>query len=57
MNKKEYQKPAMQLITLQQQAHLLAGSGNASLTSTRTNLGADDFEFVGSDENYGGDAR
>ena len=47
----------MQLITLQQQAHLLAGSGNASLTSTRTNLGADDFEFVGSDENYGGDAR
>ena len=27
MTKKDYQKPTMQVVKLQQQAHLLAGSG------------------------------
>ena len=48
----------MRVIMLQQQAHLLTGSGNGPLISTKTNLGVnDDFEFVGSDEDYTGGAR
>ena len=58
MNKKEYEKPAMRVIILHQRAHLLTGSGNGPLISTKTNLAVnDDFEFVGSDEDYTGGAR
>jgi len=35
MNKKDYQKPAMRVVLLQHQQHLLAGS---IFTTTRTNL-------------------
>ena len=53
-----YQKPAMRVIMLQQQAHLLTGSGYGKFTTTSTNLDVnDDFEFVGSDEDYTGGAR
>ena len=55
MNKKEYEKPAMRVVILHQQAHLLAGS---NFTTTSTNLDPeDDFIFEGSDENYTGGAR
>ena len=51
MNKKEYQKPAMRVVLLQQHAHLLAGSNK--FTTTSTNLDEDDdFNFGGSDEGY-----
>ena len=53
-----YQKPAMRVIILHQRAHLLTGSGYGKFTTTSTNLvDDDDFEFVGSDEVYPGDAR
>ena len=43
---------------IQHQTHLLAGVGNGPLISTKTNLAVnDDFEFVGSDEDYTGGAR
>ena len=32
MNKKDYQKPAMRVVLLQQQAHLLAGSNELNAT-------------------------
>ena len=32
MNKKDYQKPAMRVVLLQQQAHLLAGSNKLNAT-------------------------
>ena len=55
MNKKEYEKPAMQVVMLQQQAHLLTVS---KFTTVSTNLDDDDdFIFVGSDEGYTGGAR
>ena len=58
MNKKKYEKPAMRVIILHQQAHLLTGSGGDTFTKTSTNLVDDDgFEFVGSDEGYTGGAR
>ena len=52
-----YQKPAMRVIVLQQRAHLLTGSGGDTFTKTSTNLGDDDFIFVGSDEGYTGGAH
>ena len=52
-----YQKPAMRVIILHQQAHLLTGSGYGKFTTTSTNLVDDDFIFEGSDENYTGGAR
>ena len=52
--KRMYQKPAMQVAILHQQAHLLTGS---NFTTTSTTLGEDDFIFVGSDEGYTGGAR
>ena len=39
MKKKEYQKPAMRVVKLQQQAHLLAGS---IFTTTSTNFADED---------------
>ena len=57
MNKKEYEKPAMQVIILHQRAHLLTGSGYGKFTTTSTNLVDDDFIFEGSDENYTGGAH
>ena len=57
MNKKEYEKPAMRVIILHQRAHLLTGSGYGKFTTTSTNLGDDDFIFVGSDEGYTGGAH
>ncbi len=36
MKRKDYEKPTMQVVKLQQQCHLLAGSGVAS---TRTGYG------------------
>ena len=47
MKKKEYQKPAMRVVKLQQQACLLTGS---IFTTTSTNLSDEDFE----DLIYGG---
>ena len=32
MKRKDYLKPTMQVVELQQQAHLLAGSGNVQAT-------------------------
>ena len=46
MKKKEYQKPAMRVVKLQQQAHLLAGS---IFTTTSTNLADEDEDLI-----YGG---
>ena len=58
MNKKKYEKPAMRVIILHQQAHLLTGSGYGKFTTTSTNLVDDDaIEFVGSDEDYTGGAH
>ena len=55
MNKKEYEKPAMRVVILHQQAHLLAGS---NFTTISTNLDpVDNFIFTGSDEGYTGDAH
>jgi len=42
MKKKEYQKPAMRVVKLQQQARLLTGS---IFTTTSTNL-ADEDEYL-----------
>ena len=56
MNKKDYQKPAMRVVMLQQQTHLLAGSDTFS--TTNTNLTGDDvIDFGGSDAGYTGGAR
>jgi hypothetical protein len=50
-----YQKPAMGVVILHQQAHLLAGS---NFTTISTNLDSeDDFIFGGSDEGYTGGAH
>ena len=46
MKKKEYQKPAMRVVKLQQQAPLLAGS---IFTTTSTNLADEDEDLI-----YGG---
>ena len=56
MNKKDYQKPAMRVVMLQQQTHLLAGS--YGVNSVDSNLDEeDDFIFGGSDTVYTGGAR
>ena len=56
MKKQAYQKPAMRVVELQQQARLLAGSDTFNATST--NLGnGDDFIFDGSDSDYTGGGR
>ena len=53
-----YQKPAMRVVILHQQAHLLTVSGNGKFTTTSTNLDPeDDFIFVGSDAGYTGGAH
>ncbi len=41
MKKKEYQKPAMRVVKLQQQTYLLTGS---IFTTTSTNLADEDLE-------------
>jgi hypothetical protein len=46
MKKKEYQKPAMRVVKLQQQARLLTGS---IFTTTSTNLADEDEDLI-----YGG---
>jgi len=46
MKKKEYQKPAMRVVKLQQQPRLLAGS---IFTTTCTNLADEDEDLI-----YGG---
>ena len=51
MKKKEYQKPAMRVVKLQQQARLLAGSNEVQ------SLRGGYFNYGGSDEDYDGDAR
>ena len=56
MNKKDYQKPAMRVVLLQHQQHLLAGSGTFTTTSTNLDDG-DDFIFGGSDTGYTGGVR
>ena len=43
MKKKEYQKPAMRVVKLQQQARLLAGS---IFTTTSTNLTDEDEDLI-----------
>ena len=56
MNKKDYQKPAMRVVLLQHQQHLLAGS--YGVNSVDSNLeDEDDFIFGGSDTGYTGGAR
>ena len=37
MTKKDYQKPAMQVVKLQQRTHLLEASRNASVSATMEN--------------------
>lgn len=49
--KKTYEKPAMRVVLLQQQQHLLSGSNEVQ------SLRGDYFDYGGSDENYDGDAR
>ena len=56
MNKKDYQKPAMRVVLLQHQQHLLAGS--YGVNSVVSNLDdPDDIIFAGSDTGYTGGAR
>ena len=49
--KKTYEKPAMCVVLLQQQQHLLSGSNEVQ------SLRGGYFDYGGSDENYDGDAR
>ncbi len=49
--KKNYQEPAMRVVLLQQQQHLLSGSNEVQ------SLRGGYFDYVGSDEDYDGDAR
>ena len=45
MTKKDYLKPTMQVVKLQQQAHLLAGSGQVQATrDSYGNATTDDWE-------------
>ena len=39
MTKKDYQKPTMQVVKLQQQAHLLAGSGQEVQATMKAHTG------------------
>jgi hypothetical protein len=55
MNKKEYEKPTMLVVKIQHRGMLM--TSDPVVRSTSTNLGDDDFEFVGSDASYTGDAR
>ena len=56
MNKKDYQKPAMRVVLLQHQQHLLDGS--YGVNSVDSNLDdEDDIIFGGSDTGYTGGAR
>ena len=48
--KKNYQKPAMRVVQLQHQPHLLSGSVQA----TESNVG---FRYAGSDADFDEDAR
>lgn len=43
MNRKDYQKPTMQVVQLQQQTHLLQASGRGTLGSP---VAPDDDEWV-----------
>ena len=52
MKKKSYEKPAMRVVMLQHQSHLLQASGQESLRSV-----SGPFEYGGSDEDYSGDVR
>ena len=57
MNKKDYQKPAMRVVKVQHQQHLLAGSGYV-VNSVDSNLDdEEDLIFGGSDAGYTGGAR
>ena len=49
--KKNYQEPAMRVVLLQQQQHLLSGSNEVQ------SLRGGYFDYGGSDEDYDGDAR
>ena len=50
--KKTYEKPAMRVVLLQQQQHLLQASGQ-SLRSVNSGY----FDYGGSDDDYNGGAR
>ena len=50
MKKKEYQKPAMRVVKLQQQACLLTGS---IFTTTSTNLADEDEDLIYGGGGYG----
>ena len=45
MKKKEYERPTMQVVKLQQQQHLLAGSGGDVPNSDPYTRGGDPFSF------------
>ena len=57
MNKKDYQKPAMRVVLLQHQQHLLDGSYGVNSVDSKNLDDADDFIFGGSDTGYIGGAR
>ena len=60
MNKKDYEKPAMRVVKIQQQAHLLAGSEVKSVSTGDTSItfggggngGARSRSFGGFDDDW-----
>ena len=56
MTKKEYQKPAMRAVVLQQQSHLLAGSNTFSTIKAKVD-GESELTYEGLDEDYRDGAR
>lgn len=54
--KKQYQKPQFNVVELQHKELILDASAQ-QVKNTTTNLGADDFEFIGDDTGYTGDIR
>ena len=44
MNKKDYEKPTMNIVKLQQQTHLMAGSGVQSMRSGYGEAQEEDWE-------------
>ena len=45
--KKEYIQPAMRVVALKHQTHILAGSYGPQSYSINSNLGEDDFDYAG----------
>ena len=52
MKKNEYMKPAMQVVTLKQHSHLLAGSSPVKSFRNTDGLGWNSDGFEGDDDDY-----